>query len=124
MIPLDPYSPFNCNSGKRLNAESSRRIQLKCREEDVTLEVSYTDENTFVIQKLHRAGDSQAVEILDMPVSGKLVFENGRLCLTTHLGNSYTTSNIAIIDRTIHIFSEVSPSPGAYIAIDLSLIHI
>lgn len=121
----DPHSPFNSCNGMRINTKSRRKIILNCDNEELVAEVEYTGENSFVIHKLYKTEKKDSAEVLDLHVSATLVEEDGKrqegvLKLKAHVGENYLVSNLVVIDRTFHLYSElgnyqiVLPTPAFY----------
>jgi 3-methylcrotonyl-CoA carboxylase alpha subunit len=115
----DIHSPFQSSTGSRINTQNRRLIHLNCNDQELTMDVLNNGDGNFVLCSVRSVKEGNE-QVVNVHFSSDLVEEDNTLSLKCLIGDSFSTSNVAVIGRTIYIFSEdmnyqvVLPTPEYY----------
>ena len=104
-LPADPYSPFNEDSGSRVNTRLTRTLSLGSGDEEFKVQASYRGEGEYTL-----ALDGEDCT----PASGNIRWEGlgaegaRSLKLRGSIGDHQVSADVATVNDTIHIFTRVS----------------
>uniref|UniRef100_A0A8C8HHT7 Methylcrotonoyl-CoA carboxylase subunit alpha, mitochondrial n=1 Tax=Oncorhynchus tshawytscha TaxID=74940 RepID=A0A8C8HHT7_ONCTS len=88
----DPFSPFACSNGRRVNILYSRNMTLQLGE---TITVTYNSDGTY----------SMEVHVLLFQVSGEVETEGQTSFLHCSVNGVKSRPKLVILDNTVHLFS-------------------
>ncbi|XP_061739844.1 methylcrotonoyl-CoA carboxylase subunit alpha, mitochondrial isoform X1 [Nerophis ophidion] len=91
----DPFSPFGCSSGWRLNTHFHRSMTLQLGDKTVDLLVTYKKDGSYTMQL-----DQEVFH-----VTGQVEMEGGARFLHSSVNGAKSRPKLVILDNTIHLFS-------------------